>query len=286
VVGRPNVGKSSLVNALVGTKVAIVSDVPQTTRFAVRGVSTESGHQLVLTDTPGIHKPRTPLGQRLNARADDAASDVDVVLHVVDAAAGVGRGDAFVAERRVAPHHGTRVCAVNKVDLIAHHRLVPQLAAAAALAEFDHVVPVSARTGRGLEELRGVLTGALPEGAALFPAQDITDQPTELRVAELVREQVLAVTREEVPHSVAVMVEELLREPEGRLIRIDCRIYVERDSQKGILIGRRGAALKEIGTKARPEIERLLGGPVYLGLRVGVLRGWQRDEAAMTRLGL
>jgi GTPase len=278
------VGKSSLVNALIGAKVAIVSDVPQTTRFAVRGVRTDSGHQLVLTDTPGIHKPRTPLGERLNARADDAAAYVDVVLQVVDAAAGVGRGDAFVAERRVGTHPGPRVCAVNKVDLVPHHRLVPQLAAAAALADFDHVVPVSARTGRGLDELGGVLADALPSGPALFPAEEITDQPTEVRVAELVREQVLAFAREEVPHSVAVVVEEMERE--GDLVRIDCRIFVERDSQKGILIGRGGATLKEIGTKARAELEELLGARVYLGLRVAVLPGWQRDPAALFRLGL
>jgi GTP-binding protein Era len=286
VVGRPNVGKSTLVNALVGAKVAIVSDKPQTTRFAVRGVRTEVGHQIVFTDTPGIHKPRTALGERLNARASDAADAVDVVLQVVDAGAGVGRGDAYVAERHVRGQAGAKVCAVNKMDLAPHHRLVPQLVAAAALADFDHVVPVSARTGRGLDELRAVLQDSLPEGSALFPPDEVTDQPTELRIGELIREQALAVTREEVPHSVAVVVEEMERVEERGLVRIDARIFVERESQRGILIGRGGATLKEIGTKARAEVEGMLGGPVYLGLRVSVLPGWQRDPAALTRLGL
>jgi GTP-binding protein Era len=284
VVGRPNVGKSSLVNALVGTKVTIVSDTPQTTRFAVHGVLTDARHQIVFTDTPGIHRPRTPLGKRLNDRASDAAGHVDVVLQVVDAASGVGPGDCFVAERHVRPQPGTTICAVNKMDLVTHHRLVPQLVAAAGLAEFDHVVPVSARSDQGLSQLAKALRESLPQGGLLYPPGEVTDLPMELRIAEIVRERALAVTRDEVPHSVAVLVEELERE--GSFARIDCRIYVERESQKGILIGRGGATLRAIGSNARPELEVLLRSPVFLGLRVAVLPGWQRDAAAMARLGL
>jgi GTP-binding protein Era len=286
VVGRPNVGKSSLVNALVGTKVAIVSDKPQTTRQPIRGILNGSSWQVVFTDTPGFHKPRTPLGQRLNQRVGDAVSDVDAVLLVVDAAAGVGRGDAFVAERHVAAFAGTKICAVNKIDLIHHRRQVPQLAAAAELAAFDHVVPTSATTRRGLNDLLETIVGTLPEGPPLFPADQATDQPLELRAAEIVREKALALTREEVPHSIAVTIEEIEREQGSGLVRISARILVERDSQKGIVIGRGGEMLKTIGTRAREELEALLGAKVFLDLRVKVQREWQRDPSAMERLGL
>jgi GTP-binding protein Era len=284
VVGRPNVGKSSLVNALVGTKVAIVSDKPQTTRFPIRGVANGDGFQLVFTDTPGFHKPRTALGERLNARVGDAASEVDLVLLVVDAAAGVGRGDAFVAEQHVRTFGGRKACAVNKIDRVGHHQLVPQLAAAAQLAGFDEIVPVSARTGRGLAELREALIGLLPEGDPLYPIGEVTDTPLEVRIAELVREKALAVAREELPHSVAVVVEEIERE--GALTRVSATLFVERESQKGIVIGAGGATLKGIGTEARRELEPLVGTKVFLELRVKVLREWQRDPQAMQRLGL
>jgi GTP-binding protein Era len=286
VVGRPNVGKSSLVNILVGTKVAIVSDKPQTTRMVVRGVMNGPDHQVVFTDTPGFHKPRTPLGERLNRRVEDAVTDVDAVLHVVDAAAGVGRGDAFVAEREVAPFPGPKLCAVNKVDLLRGHAEVPQLAAAAELASFDHVIPTSATTGRGMEELRSALVEVMPQGEPLFEPDQATDQPIELLVAEIVREKALALTREEVPHSIAVVTEEIERDPDTGLVRISCRIMVERESQKGIVIGRSGQMLKQIGSRARPELEAILGSKVFLELRVKVLREWQRDPSAMDRLGL
>ncbi len=286
VVGRPNVGKSSLVNALVGTKVAIVSDKPQTTRMVVRGIMNGPDHQVVFTDTPGFHKPRTPLGERLNRRVEDAVADVDAVLLVVDAAAGVGRGDAFVAQREVTPFPGTKLCAVNKVDLLRGHAVVPQLSAAADLISFDHVVATSARTGRGLADLRSVVVEAMPEGVAHFPLDQATDQPLEVRVAETVREKALALTREEIPHSIAVVIEEIERDPETGLVRIACRIMVERDSQKGIVIGRGGEMLKEIGTRARRELESIVGSKVFLELRVKVLKEWQRDPAAMDRLGL
>jgi GTP-binding protein Era len=284
VVGRPNVGKSSLVNAIVGEKVSIVTDKPQTTRGRIRGVLTTEAYQLVFTDTPGFHKPRTLLGKRLNRMvAETTGEGADAVVLVVDAAAGVGRGDAFVADQQVAPSRGRKVCAVNKIDLLRGDAVLPQLGAASGLTDFDEIVPVSAKTGRGLPELVDVLAPVLPEGPALFPAGEATDQPIELRVAEIVREKALMSTREEIPHSVAVQVEEIERE-EG-LSRIRCLILVERESQKGIVIGRAGQMLKRIGSAARPEIEDLLGTRVFLELRVKVQHEWQRDPAALSRLG-
>jgi len=286
VVGRPGVGKSSLVNALVGSKISIVSDKPQTTRFVVRGVATAPGHQIVFVDTPGLHKPRTPLGERLNRRANEGADGVDVLLLVVDAAGGVGRGDAFVAGPERLRFAGPRICAVNKIDLLRRPAIAAQLERAAALGEFDHIVPVSARSGDGLGELREVLAASLPEGKPAYAAGETTDLPLETRIAEIVREKALALTREEVPHSIAVQLEELDRGADGGLVRISCSVLVERESQKGIVVGRGGSMLGQIGTAARLELEDLLGTRVFLDLRVKVLREWQRDPAALDRLGL
>jgi GTP-binding protein Era len=202
---------------------------------------------------------------------------------VVDAAAGVGRGDAFVYQRRLSAVPGSKFCAVNKIDLVRHHDLVPQLQAAADLGEFDEIVPVSAATGRGVDQLRELLVTRLPEGEPLYPRGTSTDLPLEEQVAEIVREKALALTREEIPHSIAVRVEEMERE--GHLVRIDAVVLVERESQKGIVIGRGGSMLKTVGTRAREELEPLLGGKVFLSLRVKVLREWQRDPAALDRLG-
>jgi GTP-binding protein Era len=283
VVGRPNVGKSTLVNALVGEKVAIVSDKPQTTRRDIRAIATDAEAQIVYTDTPGFHKPRTLLGARLNDLVGDAVDGVDVVVQVVDAAAGVGRGDAYVYEQKVAPAGAPAICVVNKLDAVRGHAEVPQLAAAAALGAFDEVVPVSAATGAGVDTLRALLVARLPEGPPLYPPDDITDQSLDERLAELIREQALRRTRDEVPHSIAVMIDEVERE--DALVRIHASLVVERDSQKGIVIGKGGATLKAIGTDARAEMEAVLGTQVFLDLRVTVLKEWQRDPRALERLG-
>jgi GTPase len=283
VIGRPNTGKSTLVNALVGRKVAIVSDKPQTTRRDVRAVLNGEGHQVVFADTPGFHKPRTLLGSRLNELVGEATQGVDAVVQVVDASAGVGSGDAFVFERQLRGFEGPRFCAVNKLDLLRNHHEVPQLAAAAELGAWDEVVPVSAKTGRGIGVLRDLLLERLPEGPAYFPIDAVTDQPLEVRLAEIVREKALAVTRQEVPHSIAVVVEEL--EDSDSMTTVHASLIVERDSQKGIVIGKSGETLKKIGSRAREEMELVLGRKVFLDLRVKVLKEWQRDPKALQRLG-
>jgi GTP-binding protein Era len=283
VVGRPNVGKSTLVNALVGQKVAIVSDKPQTTRRGLHAVLTTDDAQAVFTDTPGFHKPRTELGARLNDVVGDAVEGVDAILHVVDAAAGIGRGDAFVFEHRVRRHRCPKICVVNKVDLTGHRRVVPQLAEAAEIGDFDEIVPVSAKTGSGIDRLRSIVLALLPEGPPLYPTDTLTDQPLDVRLAEIVREKALAVTRQELPHSITVTVEEL--ELDETLAKVHASLIVERDSQKGIVIGKGGQTLRTVGARAREEMELLLGTKVYLDLRVKVVKEWQRDPKALERLG-
>jgi GTP-binding protein Era len=288
VVGRPNVGKSTLVNRLVGRKVAITSDRPQTTRTAIRGVRTTAASQIVFLDTPGIHKPRTPLGERTNARAVETLDEVDVVCLVVEANAPIGRGDRFIAGL-VQGAASARVLVVNKVDAAARSEVVDHLASATeALGEFDAYVPLSAATGEGVDALVDELEARLPEGPCYFPDGEVTDQPETFLAAELVREQLLQVARDELPHSIAVVVEPLDEdeepEPGGRL-RLRAVIRVERESQKGIVIGKGGAVLKEAGTNARHELEALLGVPVYLETRVKVDPDWQRRPTSLDRLG-
>jgi len=286
VVGRPNVGKSSLVNAMVGQKIAIVSDKPQTTRRGIRAILTTAEHQVVFTDTPGFHKPRTPLGHRLNEAVEAAVDGVDAVVHVVDAAAGVGRGDAFVFEHEVAPVNAPKLCVVNKIDRVGHHRLVPQLAAAGALGEFAEIVPVSATTGEGVGLLLELLVARLPQGPLLYPPDQVTDQTLETRVTEIVRGRALELTREELPHSIAVEIEELeVPDDPDATVRVEALVLVERESQKAIVIGRGGSMLKAVGTGAREELEALLGRRVFLSLRVKLLKDWQRDPRALDRLG-
>jgi len=283
VVGRPNVGKSTLVNALVGHKVAIVSDKPQTTRRDIHAILTTEEAQVVFTDTPGYHKPKTLLGARLNDLVGDAVEGVDVVLHVVDAAAGIGRGDAYVYERKVQPVGAPAICIVNKVDELLSRDQIPQLAAAAEMGDYVEIVPISAKLGTGVGLVRDLILARMPEGPPLYPEETITDQPLEVQLSELIREKALAVTRQEVPHSIAVVIEEM--EEEDGLTKIHATLVVERDSQKGIVIGKGGQTLKTIGMRAREEMELLIGTRIYLDLRVKVLKEWQRDPRALERLG-
>jgi GTP-binding protein Era len=292
LVGRPNVGKSTLVNRMVGSKVAITSDRPQTTRTRVRGVRTTAATQLVLLDTPGIHKPRTLLGERTNARARGTLDEVDVVCMVVDVSVGIGGGDRFVAEL-VHDVSTPAVLVVNKVDVVDRGKVLEQLAVASGeLGEFDAFVPLSARTGAGVDALVEELEARLPEGPRYYPEGVVTDQPESFLAAELVREQLLRLTHDELPHSITV-VAELGDDVDGArtdghdpdVLHVSARILVERESQKGIVIGKRGAVLKEAGTLAREELERLLGTRVHLVTRVAVERDWQRRAHALDRLG-
>jgi GTP-binding protein Era len=270
LVGRPNVGKSTLLNQILGTKVSIVSDKPQTTRTAVRGVLNRPDAQVVFVDTPGIHKPRTLLGERLNDTAVEAVGGVDVVVFVVDATAAIGRGDTFVASQLPKGSF----CVVNKVDAASRTDVLGQLATAGRF-DFAEYFPVSARTGQGVDELVSAIVGRLPEGPRYYPEDTVTDVPEAFWVAELVREQLLAVTREEVPHSIACRV------TEWEWPRVRVEILVERESQKGIVIGRNGAVLKETGTRVR---EQMPPG-AFVELFVKVDKDWQRHAKALERLG-
>ena len=285
LVGRPNVGKSTLLNALLGQKLAIVSDKPQTTRSVVRGVLHRPEGQAVLVDTPGLHKPRTLLGQRLNDLVRGTLSEVDLVLQLVDAAAGVGAGDRFLAAE-LAKVATPKLCVVNKMDAASRAKMAAALQATADLADFAEVVPVSARDGTQLDLLVELILGHLPEGRPLYPEGHTSDEPEQHLVAELIREKALAVVRDELPHSVAVLVEEMGPDPEREdLLVIRAFLFVERASQKPIVLGRGGSVLRDIGTRARAELEALFGTQVYLDLRVKVAKDWQRDPRQLSRLG-
>jgi GTP-binding protein Era len=288
LVGRPNVGKSTLVNRIVGRKVSIVSDRPQTTRTQVRGVRTTPSTQLVLLDTPGIHRPRTLLGERTNDRALTTLDEVDVVCFVIEADAAIGRGDHFVAER-LAQVDTPVVLALNKIDAASHEAVGEHLAVAGSdLGVFAAYVPISARTGDGVDALVGELEARLPPGPHYYPEGVTSDQPEGFLAAELVREQLLTVAREELPHSIAVMTEEVedRETADGPLLALHVVVRVERESQKGMVIGRGGAVLKRAGTEARRELEALLGTRVHLDLRVKVDPDWQRRPGSLDRLGL
>jgi len=288
LAGRPNVGKSTLVNAIVGSHVAIVSSRPQTTRRAIRGVATDlgAGRQLVLVDLPGVQRPRDVLTERMQGRVERELADSDVVLFVINGEEGVGAGDRFIARALIGANSGLPViCAVNKADRLGPNELVPVLAAAAELEGVDEVFPISARTGEGVEPLLERLGELVPEGPYLYPAEDRSDQSSEVLLAELIREQVLNRTRQEVPHSVEVSVIELDTREDG-LVTVRAEIWVEAESQKGILIGRGGAKIGEIGTAARRSLERELGARVHLDLAVRVRRHWRRDEDLLDRLGI
>jgi GTPase len=279
VAGRPNVGKSTLVNALCGQKIAITSTVPNTTRRRIFGVAHGSDYQLALVDLPGFQRPIDSLTARMQQTVDSSFDDVDAVLLVVDARAHIGAGDRFVG-RRVFGLGKPVVIALNKVDRLKPSHIATQMKAAAALGDFHALHPVSAKTREGVGELRDDLVSLLPEGPAYFPAEQATDLSLEERVAEVVREKALHLTREEVPHAVSVEVEEV---EERRLRAV---IYVETESQKGILVGKKGAMVREIGTRARPEVEALVGRPLFLELQVKVRPKWRRDPRMLERLGL
>jgi GTP-binding protein Era len=290
LVGRPNAGKSTLTNALVGEKVAITSSRPQTTRRAIRGILTRPDAQLVLVDTPGLHRPRTLLGERLNAVVRETWAEVDVVALCLPADADVGPGDRFIA-RELAALKGTPVLAVvTKTDLVGPDRVATQLFAAQRLGEqvgldFAEIVPVSALPGFQVELFADLLIARLPEGPPLYPDAEPTDEPTETRIAELIREAALEGVRDELPHSLAVSIDELSRDDERDLTVVHASVHVERDSQKPIVLGTGGARLRDVGARARREIEALLGGRVYLDLHVNVLKDWQRDPRQLRRLG-
>ncbi len=295
-VGRPNAGKSTLVNALIGSKIAITSNRPQTTRHVIRGVVTRPEAQIILLDTPGLHKPRTLLGQRLNDAVREAWNHVDVAALCVAADAPVGRGDAFVAAElaKARPRGAATFAIVTKADATSPSAVAERLAEVSNLGtqvgiDWTQIIPVSAVMGSQIDLLTELLVAQLPPGPALYPDGEITDEPEETLVAELIREAALEGVTDELPHSIAVVVEEMeVREdrPADRpLMDIHAVIFVERDSQKGIVIGHKGARLKAVGAKARRGIEALLGTPVYLDLRVKVAKDWQRDPRQLRRLG-
>ena len=282
IVGRPNAGKSTLTNALVGEKVAIMSDRPETTRHAVRGIVQRDHGQLVLVDTPGLHRPRTLLGERLNDVVRESLIGVDAVIVCLPADEKEGPGDRFVtglvAEARVPV-----IAAVTKVDKVSRAALAEKLTRVAELADFAEIVPVSALRGEQVELLEDLLLDRMPLSPPLYPRGQVTDDSTETRISELVREAALEGVREELPHSLAVLVEEM--QDRGSTLAVYVSLYVERDSQKAIVIGRGGSRLREVGTRARHEIEAMLGRRVYLDLHVKVARDWQRDPKQLGKLG-
>ncbi|MCX2711638.1 GTPase Era [Mycolicibacterium sp. J2] len=287
-VGRPNTGKSTLTNALVGQKVAITSNRPQTTRHTIRGIVHRENFQIILVDTPGLHRPRTLLGQRLNDLVKDTYSEVDVIGLCIPADEKIGPGDRWIYQqiRAVAPKT-TLIAIVTKIDKVAKDRVAEQLLAVSELVGPDvEIVPVSATAGEQLDVLTDVLVANLPPGPAYYPDGELTDEPEEVLMAELIREAALEGVRDELPHSLAVVIEDVeQREDRDDLIDVHAVLYVERDSQKGIVIGKGGARLREVGTAARTQIEKLLGTKVYLDLRVKIAKNWQRDPKQLGRLG-
>ena len=283
IVGRPNVGKSTLLNAMLNRKVAITSAKPQTTRNAIRGVLSGDGYQMVFIDTPGLHKPKTALGERLNEVVRKTLKEVDAVLFMVDATKPIGTGDEFVAAE-ILRLETPAIAVVNKMDAAKQHELVPQLATLDQLGAWREIIPVSALNGSKVAELRDLLVGLLPEGPQYYPDDVFMDQPREFLVAEIIREKALELTRQEIPHSIATLIEEIIDREDG-VTEIQAILYVERDSQKGIVIGKGGALLKEISTRARRELEWILGTKVFLRVQVKVAKEWQRNPSALTQLG-
>lgn len=284
IVGRPNVGKSTLLNNLMHRKMAIISEKPQTTRNKIRSVLTRDDAQIIFVDTPGFHKPRNALGERLNRAVRETFSEVDTIIFMLDGTQTIGKGDLFIAgelERLDTPV----IAVLNKIDKLSGDQVEAQMTVAGNLGEFEEIIPVSAKSGENIHALIEAIVELLPEGPKYYPDDMVTDRPVSFIVAELIREKALQLTREEVPHSVAVQVEEMERREDKDLIDIDAVIYVERDSQKGIVIGKGGRMLKEIGTRARREIEPLLGEKVFLRLHVKVEKDWAKRPQMIKRLG-
>jgi GTP-binding protein Era len=284
-VGRPNVGKSTLTNALVGEKVAITSSKPQTTRRAIRGVVHRRTGQLVIVDTPGMHRPRTLLGGRLNSVVQDTLADVDVIGFCVPANEKLGPGDRFINEQLDAFPRAKKVAIVTKVDATSRPAVAEQLQAVSALRDWDTIIPVSAVTGIQLDTIVTELIKLLPLSPQLYPADVATEEAIEDRVAELIREAALEGVEDELPHSLAVTIDDITKRDDKDLVEIYANLFVERDSQKGIVIGHRGARLREVGERARKQIEPLVGSQVFLSIRVKVAKDWQRDPKQLGRLG-
>jgi GTP-binding protein Era len=288
LAGRPNVGKSTLVNAIVGSHVAIVSDRPQTTRRAIRGVATDlaADWQLVMTDLPGVQRPRDALTERMQRRVEREIADSDAVLYVINAEQGVGPGDRFISKALLESSIDTPVvCAVNKIDRLNNAETAAVLSDVGEIKGVDEIYPVSARKGQGLEPMISKLVELLPESPFLFPPEQRSDLPSEVLLAELIREQVLRRTRDELPHAVEVEVSDVAYREDG-VVEVNAHVWAEAESQKGILIGSGGRKIKEIGTAARTELERELGGRVFLDLQVRVRKRWRRDESLLDRLGI
>jgi GTP-binding protein Era len=287
LAGRPNVGKSTLVNTVVGAKVAIVSDRPQTTRRAVRGVATapDESWQIVLVDLPGVQRPRDPLTGRMQSQVERELADSDAALFIVDGEQGVGPGDRFIATSLLGAGGTPLICAVNKCDRLGKPETAKALADAEGLGVADEIFPVSAKTGAGVESLVEHMASTLPEGPLLYPAEERTDLQRDIVLGELIREQVLRRTRHEIPHAVEVAVSEVSRRDDG-LMDVAAEVWVETDSQKGILVGRGGRMIREVGTAARRELERELDAHVFLDLQVKLRRHWRRDDTLLDRLGI
>lgn len=284
LVGRPNAGKSTLTNAIVGNKVAITSDTPQTTRTRLRAVLDRDDAQLVIVDTPGLHRPKDALGEELNRAALKSLQDVDAVAMLVDASQPVGKGDEWVASH-VAGVRVPKLLVISKADIASPAQIEAQVQRASALADFSKVLVVSAVDGSGVNEFAETVIAALPEGPRWFPRDMPSDQPLEMMIAEFVREKILRTTREEVPHAVGIAIDDFTYDDRKDMYRIWAIIYVERDSQKGIIIGKGGSALKQVGTEARIDLERLLGAKVFLNLSVKVKKDWRRDASQVRRFG-
>ncbi|WP_371320133.1 GTPase Era [Chengkuizengella axinellae] len=283
IIGRPNVGKSTFLNQVIGQKIAIMSDKPQTTRNKIHGVYTKDDTQIVFMDTPGIHKPKSKLGRFMLSIVENALSEVDVILFVVDVEQGIGKGDRFIIEQLKSVRTPV-ILVLNKIDLVHPEQLLPIITTYKDLYEFSEIVPISAKMGNNIQPLLDQIRKNLPDGPQYYPEDQVTDHPEQFICAELIREKLLEVTREEVPHSIAVQIEQMKQDDNG-VVHISALIYVERKSQKGIIIGKHGSVLKEIGRKSRQDMQRLLGSKIFLELWVKVKKDWRNQDIVLKDLG-